>query len=323
LARALLLSIAIHLSLYGIWSAGSRYHVWQRSFLPSWLFPVKKKVEIMREALQKSQDSRPREIPLRFVDVSPQQATPDAPENTPFYAPLNSRAANPTRDTISDQPKISGEQTLVFRTEDVPKSQPLQPTLPRPTPAEPVEPQTAQPKEESRPQPPVGDLALNRPSDAARETKGDAEKPQEEKQARQTRPRTLAEAMARKGIQGQRVKQSGGVVRLEDFSAVNAKASIVGSYDATLIAAVQSHWYRLIDQTATYNGRSGRVVVDFRLLPDGTVTNLKISEESVGELLSLYCQLAISDAAPFGKWPPAMRRDIGDFRDVHFTFYYQ
>ena len=323
LVRALLLSVAIHLALYGTWSLGNRIHLWERSFLPRWLLPVKNTVEAVREALQKNQQSQPREVPLVFVDVSPQQATAEAPKETPFYSARNSRAANPTLDAISDQPRIDGEQTKVFRTEDVERSkaQPLQPSLPRPAPVEPLEPQPAQPKEEPRPAQPIGDLALARPSTNPRDTRGEAEKRQEEQKMRE-RPRTLADARARQGIAGEKVRQAGGVLRMEDFSAVDARATPFGAYDAALIAAVQSHWYRLIDQTGAYNARSGRVVIEFRLLPDGNVSNLKISEESVGELLSLYCQLAISGAAPFGKWPTDMRRLAGEHRDVRFTFYY-
>jgi hypothetical protein len=323
LVRAILLSLIVHLLLYGVWSFGHRHQLWQRTLLPRWLFPAKNTVEAVREALQQAQNREKREVPLVFVEVSPRQATPDAPEETPFYSANNSRAANPTRDTESNQPKIDGQQTEVFRTEDVerPQPQPLQPSLPKPVPAEPVEPQTVQEKAEPRPQQPKGDLEIARPSTNPRDTRGDAEKPQEEKQPRE-RVRTLADARAKSGLPGERVRQTGGVPRMEDISSVDAKATPFGEYDRALIYAVTTHWYSLVDQTRSYHARSGKVVVEFRLLPDGRAVNIKVREESVGELLATYCWSAIDRAAPFGRWPDDMRRLIGDHRDIRFTFFY-
>jgi hypothetical protein len=63
--------------------------------------------------------------------------------------------------------------------------------------------------------------------------------------------------------------------------------------------------------------------VEFRLHPDGRVTDLKIAQNEMSELLGIICQQAISDPAPYRKWPEDMRRDIPkDYRDVTFTFYY-
>jgi hypothetical protein len=43
----------------------------------------------------------------------------------------------------------------------------------------------------------------------------------------------------------------------------------------------------------------------------------------VGDVLSYVCQAAIEQAAPFGKWPDDMRREIGaNFREITFTFDY-
>ena len=57
------------------------------------------------------------------------------------------------------------------------------------------------------------------------------------------------------------------------------------------------------------------------------VFSLDPVENSVGDMLSLLCQKAILDPAPFPKWSAEMRRQIQtqggtDYRDVKFTFYY-
>jgi hypothetical protein len=63
--------------------------------------------------------------------------------------------------------------------------------------------------------------------------------------------------------------------------------------------------------------------VEFRLLPDGRVTELSIVQNEMSELFGLICAQAIREPAPYRPWPEEMRRDIPkDYRDVTFTFYY-
>ena len=45
-------------------------------------------------------------------------------------------------------------------------------------------------------------------------------------------------------------------------------------------------------------------------------------DTDVGDVLSIVCQKAIMDPAPFGPWPRQMRIELGDNRDVRFTFHY-
>jgi hypothetical protein len=50
---------------------------------------------------------------------------------------------------------------------------------------------------------------------------------------------------------------------------------------------------------------------------------MNVSEQTVSDMLSLLCQRAVEDPAPYARWPSDMRRMIGaDYRDVQFTFYY-
>ena len=79
----------------------------------------------------------------------------------------------------------------------------------------------------------------------------------------------------------------------------------------------------MLDERRYANDRTGKVVLKFRLHYDGRVTDLGVTEHTVDELLSLLCQKAVLDPAPFARWPSDMRRMNGeDFRDVQFTFYY-
>jgi outer membrane biosynthesis protein TonB len=160
---------------------------------------------------------------------------------------------------------------------------------------------------------------MARPEELIRKTEGDAPKP---------KPKTVAEAKARLGQQrlateAERSKQAGGVRERNVVSSLDAIGSPFGAYDAVIVAAIQSRWYTLLEQRNYANDNTGKVVLEFRLNYDGRVTDMKVVENTVDEILCLLCQKSILDTAPFAKWPSDMRRMANaDFRDVRFTFFY-
>jgi len=143
------------------------------------------------------------------------------------------------------------------------------------------------------------------------------------------RPRTVAAARARanlnpnSALQGEKMKQDGGVQRRTVESSLDVKASPVGNYDAKFIAAVQNCWYERLDEQRYTLDKSGKVVIRFKLWSDGRVTDVETVESNVGEIYTLACHLAITQPAPFERWPAELRRLFRDnFRDVVFTFHY-
>jgi hypothetical protein len=69
--------------------------------------------------------------------------------------------------------------------------------------------------------------------------------------------------------------------------------------------------------------RAGTVTVHFNLLQDGSVQNMEVKENTAGQILSLFCEKAVVDSAPFAPLPENLRMLIGeDPREVNFTFYY-
>jgi outer membrane biosynthesis protein TonB len=235
------------------------------------------------------------EAPLLFVEVTPEQSTPEPPKDPKFYSFANSQAANPDAQVDTGVPKIDGTQDKVPKTFDTlrPSAEPLPPTPP----PEPEEPQT-QPR----------DLTV-----------GDSPPP---KPPKQERPRTVAQAQIQQGIiAGPRMRQDGGVKRRGAVS-LDTKATPFGLYDAEVIHAIQKRWYDLLEDS-TAAPKSGKVVLDFRMHSDGHITDLKVVEQDVGEIRALFCRKAVSDPAPYKPWPSDMRRMIGkDYRDVKFTFFY-
>lgn len=310
LAWALAVSLALHLGAYGGYEAGKKLNLWQSLRWPAWLQRTKVLAAIPKPP---AQPPVPREVPLMFVNVSAQQATPEAPKNAKFYSSKNSQAANPDAKADTEMPQISGQQTKVVKVEDTQrvKFDKLQPdfaALAREREAE-----QSKPKPTQKP----GDLVLAKPDVTLRQDDGFTE---------HSRPRTIKEALMRQNrtqLVGEKMKQDGGVSRRLEMSSLDAKATPFGSYDAALIEAIQARWYDLLDQISYNNYRSGRVVVQFRLNYDGRITDMRIAETTVGDTLALLCQKAILDPAPYEKWPQEMRQMADkDYRDISFTFYY-
>ena len=302
-SRALALSLALHLALFGTLEL-TRYLKLQ---LPEWLKTV---LDLSRQmSVEKRAATADREPPtLTFVEVDPAQAVPEPPKDTKNYSAFNSLAANPDVSIDSEKPKIDGTQDKIPKVEDA-----LRPTPPQPlTPLKP-EPLPPKTEPESKPDPPPGDLALAKPPD---------KKPKEEEKPR--RPRTLAEVRPRESlILAPKMKQEGGAKRHGTISAFDAQGTIIGDYDSTLIAAVQQCWYNILDETITPT-LPGKVIVEFRLHSDGYVTDVRILETNVGEMQTLFCQRAIEKPAPFARWPDGMKNELGrNNRLLKFTFYYE
>ena len=119
------------------------------------------------------------------------------------------------------------------------------------------------------------------------------------------------------------MKQEGGVKRTVNMTSLDAKGTPFGTYDALLVQAISQRWYDLLDSREYASEARGRVALQFKLHYDGRVTDLKVIEHNVSETLSLICQKAVLDPAPFDKWPSEMRLMVGqDFREIRFTFFY-
>ncbi len=304
LITAFALSLVLHTGIFGMWRVGQRLGWWQHQ--ATWLLNLNKRKPRplspadLKKMAQIQAQARQREIPLTFVEVDPAVSVVEAPKEAKYYGAQNSKAANPDAKLETSAPKMDGQQTKMVRTETVPK--------PKPFPLQPA----IQPQPETAPKP----QELKKPPGA-----GPADAGMGEAQPARERPRTLVEARMAKGLTGQQMSQDGGVKARGRLS-LDVKATPFGAYDAAFIAAVQQRWYDLLDNSQ-YTPRSGKVVLEFRMTYDGRITDMKVGDNEVGEILCLFCQKAVLDPAPYPKWPSDMRRVIGqNYREVTFTFYY-
>jgi outer membrane biosynthesis protein TonB len=295
LTLALLLSLALHLLAWGGYEANKKFDFWQR------IYPHAKKVAPQVQPLAQNSD------PQIFMDVT--QPSPDAPDKAKYYSDKNSRASSKETGD-SNVPKLNGPQTDFMKLENALRSK-------NSTAQPPPESQLAKNEAQSQPKPvlSLGDLSRGQPQDSP-EQKNNPEPP---------RPRTLKEAMAqqqslRPSVQAQ---VAGGTRRQALVPSLDTKATPFGDYDRRFIDAVQDRWDNLLDSHGYAQDRTGEVTVRFHLNYDGRITDMEILQNTVGDLLSLLCQDAISDQSPFEAWPSDMRREIGaNFREITFTFYY-
>ena len=312
LSWAFVFSLALHLTVAGIYYVGHEYGWWQHLHWPAWVRSSKMLTELFQKP-QSQTEERQIEVPLVFVEVTPEQASSEVPEKTKFYSNKSSVAANPNPND-SDIPKIDGKQTEMVKTEDVPRQKafPLNPTPPPEEKAKEEQPET-KPKSTFTP----GDLALAKPEDMQHKDDG---------QADQVRPRTIKEAMARlpsgSQLPGQKMKQNGGV-RNQGNHALDVQASPFGDYDWKLISAVQNCWDSLLESRHFAGEQTGKVTIRFRLNSDGTINQVSETQSTVDSVLSLLCRMAIEHPAPYEPWPNDMRHKIGEsYRELTFTFYY-
>jgi hypothetical protein len=318
LARAFALSLAVHLLVVGGYKVGHKLGIWQAMHLPAWIHPPGMLTELIKK---KESPPRPKleEIPLVFLDVSPAQETPEPPKEAKYYSDKNSLAANPVPKEVQTVPEVDGKQTHVAKTEDT-----LHPTLPQIQPEPKGEPASEpQPEVKPRASQPVGDLVMAKPDPTPAKGDDDAQKPPPKPPSK---PRTIEEALARLGdnrLVGQKMKQEGGVRRTLDISSFDAKATEFGAYDNYLVRVIANRWYGLLDQLSFASDGYGKVVLDFTLHFDGRVTDMNLTDRTVGEALGLVCEKAVMDPAPFKPWSVEMRRMLGESRHIQFTFHYE
>ena len=302
LGLALALSLALHLFVWGAYESGKKLGVWRRLHLPAWLQLVTKTKTRPPAELQNIEES------LTFVEVT--QPTTEAPKSTPYYSSQNSLAADPTKGN-KDVPQLKGKQTEVPKTETVPRPDYNKLQVAIAAPQQNTQPAAAVPQPKTQPLVQPGDLTLGKPQDS---------KPQE-----QPRPRTLKQAREQQGHQmpGQEMKQEGGARLHARGPSFDVAGKSFGAYDQALIDAVTQRWYDLLNSRQFAMDRTGKVMLRFHLNYDGSIDDMKILGNTVGDVLGYVCQKAVTDPAPFAPWPGDMRRMIGeDYREITFTFYY-
>ncbi len=305
---ALLVSLLLHLSLLSVYEMGQHWGWWKNLRLFALRHHIIHPVLPAKTAAQESP-------PTIFVDVSQADATP--PKNTPYYSDKNSHAGNPDEDKNLKQPKLDGKQKDMLKTENATR---LSKAHPAPNQAQPLRPSPDTPPTQPS-QAPSQSSPLNDGSEKIQKEIARTETQQNPTPDR-PRPRTLKQVAQQDHLPGLESQLNAGAHHRLN-SSLDVRATPFGDYDRALIYAVQARWDSLLEQQGFVGDRTGKVSIVFKLEYDGTVRDVQVTSNNVGNLLSYDCQAAIEDAAPFGKWPDEMRQVIGEnYREVTFTFVY-
>jgi len=292
--------------------------------------------------------------PNIFIPVNQETTTPHPPENnTPFYSNANTKAGNKQPEKkYQQQPFIDGENKLfpgMLNNNDsspnpIQKSatQPAQAaTAPRPIPRAQLErresakiphdlvpleqahthqtrephaslPETIQPNDALAGTVPFQDrIANNSLVPALPEGPEKASAPTITEQRRRLEAGMLA---------SRKMKQEGGNARF-GAATLDVRLTGYGEYDARFVQAVRLAWLRFRDKAGWFH--PGKVVIDFKLHHDGTISKLSVQQNVATAVQAYYCKEALAGPAPFEKWTEAMRREIGaDARSCRFSFHY-
>lgn len=245
-----------------------------------------------------------REEPLEFVTV--QTPSTEVPQNPKYVSNKNSVAADLEGNHKSENPQLNGHQTDVPQTVDI-----YRPAFTKSQEgADQHQANNTQGAAQSKPSENSGDLTMG--------------KPDQTQQQEQPRPRTLKDAYAEmaKRLPSMTMKQEGGAQRHAQVPSLNVKVTGFGDYDERFAETVDQNWWNLLDSQKFSLDRTGKVVLLFRLNYDGTISQMRVAQSSVGDLLAYVCEKAVLDGAPYEPWTANMRLEIGDHIDVMYTFSY-
>ena len=110
----------------------------------------------------------------------------------------------------------------------------------------------------------------------------------------------------------------------ENISPLKVSNTPLGIYDQKVIESIKNNWIELVSNTVISNQKPGLVTVSFRLHPDGSMSDLKITESTANAVLTALSQMAVGKSVPFPPWSESLREELSkDYRAVTFTFNYQ
>jgi hypothetical protein len=98
-------------------------------------------------------------------------------------------------------------------------------------------------------------------------------------------------------------------------------SSMFAPYDSDFISVIQQHWVGMLDAASGLAPKKGQVAVSFLLYSDGHVSNFRVVRTTMDESVTLICQKAVLECAPFAPWPPEMKQVINnDSHEIQITF---
>jgi len=115
-------------------------------------------------------------------------------------------------------------------------------------------------------------------------------------------------------------KMRGGATNQLPTGVISSQPLPFPEYDQPLVKKIYGRWQDLLN-AQPQPAAKGVVVVEFLLHEDGSVSRLRRLPSEVTPRLEQLCERAILETAPFRKWTPEMRTEIGaDTRLITIRF---
>lgn len=286
-------------------------------------------------------EEEPLDLSLIYVEVDPETAIEEAPEDAQYYSAENTEAAD-LAEQQEERPEIDGTQTEVLRlmnnvsSEATEGAQAASPVIAQDSAASEGQPD-AEPETEMNPSE-IGGWDLQESQEALQKVV--IQEQEKEKESAETLkstlgdlkgektptprrpPRTLAEAQMRQAsLESELTQQEGGSEKIAINSTVSSRSTLYGAYDAIMFRVIEKHWHSILRSSSSHG--LGRVQLEFRLHSDGRISQLRISQRDTPLSLAIYCRRAVEETAPYPPWPKEMLDEVGkDYRDLDLSFHY-
>ncbi len=174
------------------------------------------------------------------------------------------------------------------------------------------------------PEEPTEDNELNpveqrSPADGRGEAQTTAQAQQPSPQMREPRP---DRPTLRDNSFGPLLRTFTGVSRTGRIS-IDTRYSEFGAYWNRVLEAIERQWNNLVynnQRSIQFNG--SEVTIEFLISRDGSVTNVRVVQSSVGRLPETLAIDAIRSPAPFPDWTPEMIAQMGTSTVKRITFIY-
>jgi hypothetical protein len=106
-------------------------------------------------------------------------------------------------------------------------------------------------------------------------------------------------------------------------TAVDARFSEYGDYLQRMIDIIYSQWVWLVERSYRNLPRGHSIFIQFSLMPDGTIERLESQPEGASSIALRVCQDAILSRQPFDPWTESMLQTLGmegQQLSIHFHF---
>jgi len=284
--------------------------------------------------------SEPKVVRFELVDTPASAETAQPPEKKNLFSDKNTRAQDRVQGDkkLSDSPHVEGKREDSKDTR--PRNVVTAPSVPPPQPAKPKEeapdrrPEQPSPREkEERISP--RDFAGPREAREPEEKRVEIQPERKEKEVIQLAkksPSAVEQAPANPQPATPRVISAASPRNTDTDAQITGEPSFAatrhffGEYLLQMKEAVERQWVsRLVSR---YTGIvSSEAVIDYKIQPDGTVTDMVVESSEGDSYFPLVCVSSINDAQPFGKIPYDEIQGLPDEfvnkpLNIRFTFRY-